>query len=156
MSFKTGLIKIAIKCTPNFMVIWVANIILKGIAELKDFSFDLEPRSAYVQVQLAGEVETIDVWMEDFAIVKNDGAYHLVIQKAESNRLWLSNILSRITGKAWKIPEIPQIASHLELIAELFKPEIVVQEVPELEAPKQETIQEQQAPQQQEPEHEKN
>jgi len=138
------------------MVIWVANIILKGIAELKDFSFDLEPRSAYVQVQLAGEVETIDVWMEDFAIVKNDGAYHLVIQKAESNRLWLSNILSRITGKAWKIPEIPQIASHLELIAELFKPEIVVQEVPELEAPKQETIQEQQAPQQQEPEHEKN
>lgn len=161
MSFKSGLIKMAIKCTPNFMVIWVANIILKGIAELKEFSFDLEPRSAYVQVQLVGEVETIDVWMEDFAVVKNDGAYHLVIQKAESNRLWLTNILSRITGKAWKIPEIPQIASHLELMAELFKPEIVVQEapeqkVPELEAPKQETIQEQEAPQQEEPEHEKN
>ncbi|MCK9620274.1 MAG: hypothetical protein M0R47_07035 [Methylobacter sp.] len=143
MSFKSGLIKMAIKCTPNFMVIWVANIILKGIAELKDFSFELEPRTAYVQVQLVGEVETIDVWMEDFAVVKNDGDYHLVIQKAESNRLWLSNILSRIAGKTWKIPEIPQIASHLELIAELFKPEIVVQEAPEqkfpeLEAPKQE------------------
>lgn len=123
MSFKTGLIKMAIKCTPNIMIIWVANIILKGIAELKNFSFDLEPRAAYVQIQLVGESETIDVWMEDFAIVNDDGAYHLIVQKAESNRIWLSNILSRITGKAWKIPEIPQLAPHLELIAELFKPE---------------------------------
>ncbi|HEY8159745.1 MAG TPA: hypothetical protein VIF10_13680 [Methylobacter sp.] len=128
MSFKTGLIKMAIKCTPNIMIIWVANIILKDIAELKDFSFDLEPRAAYVQVQLVGESETIDVWMEDFAIVNNDGAYHLIVQKAESNRIWLSNILSRITGKAWKIPEIPQLAPHLELIAELFKPENPEQE----------------------------
>jgi len=128
MSFKTGLIKMAIKCTPNIMIIWVANIILKGIAELKDFSFDLEPRAAYVQIQLVGESETIDVWMEDFAIVNDDGAYHLIVQKAESNRIWLSNILSRITGKAWKIPEIPQLAPHLELIAELFKPENPEQE----------------------------
>ena len=44
MSFKSGLIKMAINMTPSIMIIWVANIILKGIAELTAFSFDLETK----------------------------------------------------------------------------------------------------------------
>jgi hypothetical protein len=123
MSFKTRLIKMAIKLTPNMMIIWVANIILKGIAELTAFSFDLETRKAYVQIQLVGESETIEVWLEDFAIVSDEGAYQLIIQQAQSNRIWLNNLLSRITGKAWGIPAIPQLTAHLELISELFKAE---------------------------------
>lgn len=128
MSFKTGLIKMAIKWTPNTMIIWVANIILKDIAELTDFNFDLEARKAYVQIQLVGESETIEVWIEDFAIVSNEGSYQLIIQQAQSNRIWLNNLLSRIAGKAWKIPEIPQLTAHLELISELFKAENPEQE----------------------------
>ncbi|MGZ5577009.1 MAG: hypothetical protein ACXWEV_09015 [Methylobacter sp.] len=155
MSFKTGLIKMAIKYTPNVMVIWVANIVLKGIAELKDFSFDLDARTAYVQIQLVGEVETIDVWMEDFAIINDDGAYQFIIQKAESNRIWLSNILSRITGKAWRIPEIPQLAPHLGLISELLKAESPEQEALEQDSPKQEDS-EHEAPKQEDPEHQEN
>ncbi len=123
MSFKTGLIKMAIKWTPNAMIIWVANIILKGIAELADFNFDLEARKAYVQIQLLGESETIDVWLEDFAIISDKDSHKLIIQQAKSNRIWLNNLLSRITGKAWKIPVIPQLASQMELISELFKAE---------------------------------
>jgi len=128
MSFKTRLIKMAIKWTPNMMVIWVANIILKGIAELTDFNFDLEARKAYVQIQLVGESETIEVWIEDFAIVNDEGSYQLIIQQAQSNRIWLNNLLSRITGKAWGIPEIPQLTAHLELISELLKAESPEQE----------------------------
>ncbi|MDI1279454.1 hypothetical protein [Methylobacter sp.] len=128
MSFKTRLIKMAIKWTPNMMVIWVANIILKGIAELTDFNFDLEARKAYVQIQLVGESETIEVWIEDFAIINDEGSYQLIIQQAQSNRIWLNNLLSRITGKAWGIPEIPQLTAHLELISELFKAESPEQE----------------------------
>ncbi|PPK75183.1 hypothetical protein B0F87_10629 [Methylobacter tundripaludum] len=128
MSFKTRLIKMAIKWTPNMMVIWVANIILKGIAELTDFNFDLEARKAYVQIQLVGESETIEVWIEDFAIINDEGSYQLIIQQAQSNRIWLNNLLSRITGKAWGIPEIPQLTAHLELISELFKAESREQE----------------------------
>jgi len=128
MSFKTRLIKMAIKWTPNTMVIWVANIILKGIAELTDFNFDLEARKAYVQIQLVGESETIEVWIEDFAIINDEGSYQLIIQQAQSNRIWLNNLLSRITGKAWGIPEIPQLTAHLELISELFKAESPEQE----------------------------
>jgi len=128
MSFKTRLIKMAIKWTPNMMVIWVANIILKGIAELTDFNFDLEARKAYIQIQLVGESETIEVWIEDFAIINDEGSYQLIIQQAQSNRIWLNNLLSRITGKAWGIPEIPQLTAHLELISELFKAESPEQE----------------------------
>jgi hypothetical protein len=158
MSFKAGLIKIAIKCTPDIMVIWVANIVLKGIAELKNFSFDLDTRTAYVQIQLAGEVETIDVWMEDFAIVNNNGVYQFILQKAESNRIWLSNILSRITGKAWSIPEIPQLAPHLGLISELLKaesPEQGTQETMEQDSPKLEDS-EHEPPKQEDAEHQEN
>ncbi|MDD5321379.1 MAG: hypothetical protein PHD43_12335 [Methylococcales bacterium] len=128
MSFKTSLIKIAIKLTPNMMIIWVANIILKGIAELTDFSFDLEARKAYVQIQLLGESETIEVWLEDFAVVSAGESHEFIIHQAKSNRLWLNNLLARIAGKAWKIPLIPQLATHIELIAELFKAESPEQE----------------------------
>ncbi len=128
MSFKTGLIKMAIKWTPNMMIIWVANIILKGIAELVDFNFDLEARTAYVQVQLLGESETIEVWLENFVIVNDEGSHKLIIQQAQSNRLWLNNLLSRIAGKAWKIPAIPQFTAEIELISELFKAESPDQE----------------------------
>ena len=123
MSFKTSLIKIAIKLTPNILIIWVANIILKGIGELKDFNFDLETRTAYVQIQLLGESETIEVWLEDFAIISNGESYQLIIHQAQSNRIWLNNILARIAGKAWKIPVIPQFAAQIELVAELLKDE---------------------------------
>ncbi|MDD5411151.1 MAG: hypothetical protein PHF31_07015 [Methylobacter sp.] len=128
MSFKTSLIKIAIKLTPNILIIWVANIILKGIGELKGFNFDLETRTAYVQIQLLGESETIEVWLEDFAIVSDGESYQLIIHQAQSNRVWLNNLLSRIAGKAWKIPVIPQFAAHIELVAELLKAEKPEQE----------------------------
>ncbi|MFA6163912.1 MAG: hypothetical protein WC685_10835 [Methylobacter sp.] len=123
MSFKTSLIKMAIKLTPNIIIIWVANIILKGIAELADFNFDIDARKAYVQIQLLGESETIEVWLEDFAIVSDGESYQLIIQQAQSNRVWLNNLLSRVAGKAWKIPVIPQFAAHIELVAELLKDE---------------------------------
>ncbi len=128
MSFKTSLIKIAIKLTPNMMIVWVANIILKGIAELTDFSFDLEARKVYVQIQLLGESETIEVWLDDFAVVSDGESHEFIIHQAKSNRLWLNNLLARIAGKAWKIPVIPQLATHIELIAELFKAESPEQE----------------------------
>jgi len=113
----------AIKLTPNIIVIWVANIILKGIAELADFNFDIDARKAYVQIQLLGESETIEVWLEDFAIISDGESYQLIIQQAQSNRIWLNNLLSRITRKAWKIPVLPQFAAHIALVAELLKDE---------------------------------
>jgi hypothetical protein len=123
MSIKSGLIKIAIKWTPKMLILWVANIILKGVAELTGFSFDLEARKAYVQIQLAGESETIEVWLEGFAIISDEESYKLIIQQAHSNRLWLENLLSRIVGKSWKIPVTSQMTSQIELLSELFKAE---------------------------------
>ncbi len=128
MSFKTSLIKMAIKLTPNILIVWVANIILKGIAELTDFSFNLETRKVYVQIQLLGESETIEVWLDDFAIVSDGESHEFIIPQAKSNRLWLNNLLARIVGKAWKIPVTPQLAPHIELISELFKAESPKQE----------------------------
>ena len=123
MSFKSSLVKMAIKLTPDAMVIWVGNIILKGIAEISDFNFDLDSRKAYVQATLLGEAEPIEVWLDGFAIVSDEESHQLIIHQAQSNRLWLNNLLSRITGKAWKIPDLPQFRSQIELAAELFKAE---------------------------------
>jgi hypothetical protein len=128
MSFKSSLIKIAIKWTPKRLILWVANIMLKDVAELTDFSFDLEARKAYIQIQLVGESETIEVWLEGFVIISDEESYKLIIQQAQSNRLWLNNLLSRIVGKAWKIPVTAQMTSQIELITELFKAESPEQE----------------------------
>ncbi len=123
MSFKLKLVKLAIKWTPKKLIVWVSNIVLKDIAELTGFSFDLDTRKFYVQIQLVGESETIDVWVEDFAIITAGNSYKFIIREARSNRVWLGNILSRITGKEWEIPVIAPIEPHIEFIAELLKEE---------------------------------
>ncbi len=130
MSFKTSLTKTVIKWTPNKLVSCIANIILKDIAELTGFNFDLEARKSYMQIQLAGESETIDVWFEDFAIITDttqESSYIFIVEQARSNRIWLNNILSRIERKEWKIPVTPQTAPHMEFIAELLGAENTLQ-----------------------------
>ncbi len=110
------------------MIVWVANIMLKGIAELTDFNLDLDTRKAYVQATLYGETESIEVWLDGFAVVKDGETNKLIIQQAQSNRPWLNNLLSRIVGKEWKIPVIPQFQAHIELIIGLLKAESPEQE----------------------------
>ncbi|MFM2434146.1 MAG: hypothetical protein RL063_125 [Pseudomonadota bacterium] len=128
MSLKSILIKIAIKLTPTIFIIWVSNLILKGIARLLEFEFDLENRKFHVKTQLYGEIDTIDVWVEDFMINTDGTSYELLILKANSDRLWLTNILALIVGKSWKIPVIPELAPHMTLIAELLNPPVHVKE----------------------------
>ena len=120
MSIKSRLVKMVIKLTPNLLIIWVSNIILKGIAELTEFNFDLEARKVYVQTRLYGEEETIEVCLEDFAVFSDGESYRFIIHQAKSDRPWLNNLLSRIIGKAWKIPAIPQLTAQLELLTELL------------------------------------
>ncbi len=124
MSIKSTLLKIIIKLTPDLLIIWGANIILKGIAELTAFNFDLEARKVYVQTRLYGEKETIEVYLEDFAVFNDGEAYRFIIHQAKSDRPWLNNILSRITGKAWIIPAIPHLNDQLELLSEVLQAKI--------------------------------
>lgn len=121
MSIKSSLLKIIIKLTPNALIIWVSNFILKGIAELTEFNFDVDERKIYVQTRLYGEEQTIDVCVEDFALFNDGDSYRFIIHHASSDRPWLNNLLAKVIGKAWKIPPLPQFSAQLELIAELFK-----------------------------------
>ena len=123
MSFTSGLIKTAVKWTPKALVLWVANRILKGIAEVSDFDLDLDARKAYAQTTLNGESESIDVWLDGFSIISEDDSYKLLLEKAESNKPWLNNIFSHLVGKPWKIPDVPKFRSQIALVAELLKPE---------------------------------
>ncbi|MDD5267785.1 MAG: hypothetical protein PHO08_11755 [Methylococcales bacterium] len=120
MSIKSRLVKMVIKLTPNLLIIWVSNIILKGIAELTEFNFDLEARKVYVQTKLYGENETIEVFLEDFAVFSDGDTYRFIIHQAKSDKPWLNNLLAHITGKSWKIPATPQLTAQLELLTELL------------------------------------
>lgn len=128
MSFKSSLVKTAIKWTPNKVIMWVANIILKDIASLRDFNLDLDERKVYVQTLLNGEAEPIEVWVDGFAVVIEEDSYLFVMHQAQSNKLWLNNALARIVGREWKIPVIPKFKAYIELIAEVLKAESPVQE----------------------------
>lgn len=123
MKIAISLTKFVIKWTPRKLISWVANIILKDIAELTTLNFDLEARTAFVQVQLAGESETIDVSVDGFAIIPVQDSYKFVIEKATSNRLWLTNILAKIVKKTWTIPNIPPMAPYIKFVSELLKAE---------------------------------
>lgn len=122
MSYKASLIKLGIKLTPKSLIAWVANKILKDIAELKYLEFNLDERKSYVEIQLMGEPETIEVWLDGFHIMWDPGDYAFVIEGARSNKLWLGNALSRVVGKAWKIPVPPRFAAPMALAAEILGP----------------------------------
>lgn len=116
MSYKTSLVKMALNKTPTRMVLWAANKKLKGVAELTDFSFDSEERTLYAEMILVGEEEPVDVLLEDFTVVTNEGSYRLLIQQVQSNRPWLDVLLNKVVvGRGWTIPD-----SHIELVQELF------------------------------------
>jgi len=142
MSFKNSLekqtvklapkiIKIGAKLTPKILVSWVANIVFKGIAEFSKIAYDLDARTAFVDVTLYGEEEPIEVAVDGFEIQGDEGNYQFILHKAESNKPWMNNILARIVGKAWDIPDIPQYKLPLEIIANLLKAESPEQEAVE-------------------------
>jgi hypothetical protein len=123
MRYLSSLIKIAIKWTPKTLVLWLVNFKLKGIAKLIDFEFDLGARKVYVKTQLDGELEAIEVWVENFAMLHDEQGYYLIIDQACANRPWLNHLLATVVGKPWQIPEMPQLTPYLGLAFELLKAE---------------------------------
>jgi hypothetical protein len=119
MSFQAYIIKTAIKWTPESLILWVSNKILKNIAQLQHFHIDMETRQVSVQVQLAGEIDSINVLINEFAIVQTEKGFYFIVRQAESNKLWLTNIFQLILNKKWYLPEIPQIKPYMPLILEL-------------------------------------
>jgi hypothetical protein len=131
MSFKSkllksnlfqGAIKLGIKLTPKILVSGVANVVLKGIAKFSKISFDLNKRTAFVKVTLYGEKEPIVVAVDGFEISGDPGKdnYQFILHNAQSNKPWLTNILARITGKAWDIPPVPQFKDEVDFVASLL------------------------------------
>ncbi len=137
MGFKSSLlksnllkrtVKIGAKLTPKILIVSVANIILKGVAEFSDILYDLDKRTAFVSVTLYGEEEPIEIALDGFEILGDEENYQFILHKAQSNKLWMNNILSRIVGKAWDIPAIPEYKDELGFVANLLKAENPEQE----------------------------
>lgn len=122
------IVKLGIKLTPKILVSGVANIVLKGIAEFSQIAFDLDKRTAFVRVTLYGEEEPIEVAVEGFAILGDEEKYQFILDKGESNKPWMNNILARITGKTWDIPPVPQYKDELGFVADLLKADTSDQE----------------------------
>ena len=131
MSFKSkllksnlfqGVIKLGIKLTPKILVSGVANVLLKGIAKFSKISFNLNKRTAFVKVTLYGEKEPIEVTVNGFEISGDPGKdnYQFILHNAKSNKPWMTNILARITGKAWDIPPLPQFKDEVDFVASLL------------------------------------
>ena len=116
-------IKIGAKLTPKFLISWVANIVLKGIAEFSKISYDLDKRTAYVNVTLYGEEEAIEVNVDGYEILGEEGNYRFLLHNAESNKPWMNNLLAKVAGTEWEIPEIPKLRLPLEIAANLLKAE---------------------------------
>ena len=125
MSFKASLLKNAIKCTPNKMIMWVANTKLKGIAELTEFNLDIEARNVYLQTYLAGEAEPIELNVDGFAVNSDGQSHSFFIQQGQSNKIWLNNLLTNVVGREMENsgdPAYPAVYGAYHRIATTRKP----------------------------------
>jgi hypothetical protein len=52
----------------------------------------------------------------------------LILHQTQSNKSWRTNLSTHIIGKAWKIPDVPQFKTYIDLIAFLLKTKNPVQE----------------------------
>ncbi|MCH9698847.1 MAG: hypothetical protein K0U68_12155 [Gammaproteobacteria bacterium] len=120
MSYKASVIKLAINMTPDYVMRCVTNLILKDIAKLTDFTFDLNSRTAQVTFNLSGDPEPITVSVNGFEMTNEDGRHNFILHKAESDRQWVHAILNKVAGKGWKIPVIPRFQSKIDLVAEVL------------------------------------
>jgi hypothetical protein len=120
MSLKATLIRTAIRWTPTSLIVWGGNLVLKGVARLMDFQFDLDQRRVYVRTLLQGEAEPIEVWLEEFAVIQQADGLYVILRQARSNKIWLTNLLAKVTGRAWKMPDAPPLRQHLGLVTELL------------------------------------
>jgi uroporphyrinogen-III synthase len=116
MSVKSYFVKMVVKITPKFLILWVVNKKLKGVAELTDLEINFDERRIYTQMILAGEQESAEVLLEDICVVKNGDSSMLVVRHVKSNKVWINTLLTRvIAGREVKIPD-----SQVELVCELF------------------------------------
>jgi hypothetical protein len=124
MSYKSTLVRFAIKQAPKKMVLWLANKKTKDIAKLTDFNFDLEERKLYAQLLLTGEEEAVELWIEDFTLVPHEESFRIAIHQVQSNRPWLDILLAKfVLEREWRVPE-----KHADLIHELLASEDSEQE----------------------------
>ena len=132
-----GVIKLGIKLTPKVLISSVANVILKGVAKFSKIEFDLDKRTAYVNVTLYGEEEPIEVTIDGFEISGDAGEdnYQFTLHNAESNKPWMTNIFARIKGKAWDIPPVPEYKDEVDFVASLLQAKN-----PKVESPEQEAV----------------
>lgn len=121
MSLKASLVRTAIKWTPKALMLWVGNRVLTGIARLGDIQIDLDHRQIYMRTTLVGEAEPIEVWLEDFAVSHDGQTHYAILRQARANKPWLTNLLGRITHRAFPIPDLPQLRPHMALMTELLK-----------------------------------
>jgi hypothetical protein len=118
MSYKTRLIKLVLNKTPRKAVLWAVNKKLKEVGELTDFSFNTDDRKLYVKIMLEGEIEPIDVKLEEFTVTTSGESGYLTIQQVQSNRAWVNTLLNKLLqGREWRIPD-----SKLALVQEIFEP----------------------------------
>lgn len=136
MTLKARILSTAIQLTPSWIIRLIANLVLKDIAQLKFFHFDLPMRKVYLELQLEGEADSIEVWAEDFYMLMESGQLTVVLGQARSNRLWLTNLFGHVTGRSWKLPVPLQYAAYVELVAEVFRPRALAlpQSIPSLES----------------------
>lgn len=122
MSMKAGFLRVAVRLMPAPVMIFGANIILRGIAKLYELSVDLDMRRVYVKLRLDGESDFVDVLVEDFHIISQAGTYQFMLCSARSNKSWMANILARMVGKSIDLPVIPKYAGYMATVAELLAP----------------------------------
>ncbi|MEN9681954.1 MAG: hypothetical protein RLZZ627_1847 [Pseudomonadota bacterium] len=121
MSIQASLIKAAIKMTPTFLITMVANVVLRGIAKLNAFDFDLESRRLRMSVRLLGEPEDIVLHLDNFGVTQRGDQYYFILRSAQSNKPWLNNLMAHVTHQCWPIPRIPQLAPYMGLVNELLE-----------------------------------
>jgi hypothetical protein len=81
------------------------NSKLRGIGEMTELSIDTKNKKVWVRLELAGEVEPIEIEITSYRLRSNDGGAQLTIEAATASRQWMDVALQQfVVGQTFPVP----------------------------------------------------
>ena len=106
MSFRSILTKFAHKLIPQPVVLHFLNKHIHGYGRIIQYNINQKEKKLYLEFHLSGDSEKIEIWVDSYEIISEEGSKKIRINQVRGSREWVNKALNQISkGRTFSVPE---------------------------------------------------